>query len=159
MGGVLRGLFVIMCALGLLSGCGTKSFTNSVAVLVPAPQQVSVFDQQMGESAEWASQWLGPAAPGAPYTRDVPALDTKLIGDDSPPASIRAGVYLPDLTDDGYFSFVDNAAVAGTTEQDLPFVPWYSETPVPARDPLPVTVEVVPGPNGWLVNITVANPA
>ena len=159
MGGVLRGLFVIMCAPGLLSGCGTKSFTNSVAVLVSAPQQVSVFDQQMGESAEWASQWLGPAAPGAPYTRDVPALDTKLIGDDSPPASIRAGVYLPDLTDDGYFSFVDNAAVAGTTEQDLPFVPWYSETPVPARDPLPVTVEVVPGPNGWLVNITVANPA
>lgn len=159
MEGVLRGLVVIMCAVGLLSGCGTKSFSNSVAVVVSAPQQVSVFDQQMGESAQWASQWLGPAAPGAPYTRDVPALDTKFVGDDSPPASIRAGVYLPDLTDEGYFSFVDNDAVAGTSTQALPFIPWYSETPVPARDPLPVTVEVLPGSNGWLVNITVPDPA
>lgn len=153
--GVLRGFLVVVCALGLLSGCGTKSFSNSVAVIVSTPQQVSVFDSQAGESAQWAGQWLEPASPGQPYTRQVPALDTKLIGDDGPPASLRLAIYLPDRTQTGYFSLTDYDPVAGTTDRDLPFVAWYSETPVPAQDPLPTTVELQPGPNGWLVNVTV----
>lgn len=158
MGVVLSRLLVIVCALALLSGCGSKTFSNSVAVVVPTPQQVSVFDPQVGDSAEWASQWLGPATPGQPYTRDVPALDTKFIGDDSPPAYARAAIYLPDLTDTGYFALTVNDAVAGTTQQELPFVAWYSETPVPPQDPLPVTVEMQPGPNGWLINIVLRDP-
>lgn len=148
---------VIAVLLGLvgLVGCGTKSFSNAVAVITPTRQQVSVFDQQMGESAEWAGQWLGEAAPGSPYTREVPTTDTKLIGDSSPPASVRAGIYLPDRTDTGYYSLIVNDAVAGSREVEVPFVAWYSETPVPAQPALPVTLELAPGPNGWLVNITV----
>jgi hypothetical protein len=152
---VLRGLLVVALALGLLSGCGTKSFSNAVAVIVATEQDVSVFDPQMGESAEWASQWLEPAAPGQPYTREVSALDTKMIGDNSPPAALRLGIYLPDRTETGYFSLIDYDAQAGVTDRDLPFVAWFSETPVPAQAPLPVTVELQPGPNGWLVNVTV----
>jgi hypothetical protein len=154
-GRVLRGFLVVVSCLALLSGCGTASFSNSVAVIVPSPQQVSVFDSQMGESAEWAGQWLEPAAPGKPYTRQVPALDTKFIGDNSPPAAVRLGIYLPDRTQTGYFSLIDYDAEAGVTDTDLPFVAWFSESPVPAQPPLPVSVELQPGPNGWLVNVTV----
>lgn len=143
----------------LLAGCGTASFSNSVAVIVSSPQQVSVFDSQMGESAEWASQWMGEAAPGAPYTREVPALDTKFIGDDSPPVSLRVGIYLPDLTDAGYYSLTVNDAVAGTTRVEMPFIAWYSPEPVAPREPLPAQVELAPGPNGWLVNVTLEDSA
>lgn len=151
---VVKVFLAVMSAAVLLVGCGTKSFTNSVAVVVATPQQVSVFDSQMGESAEWASQWLGEAAPGQPYTREVSALDTKFVGDGSPPASLRVGVYLPDRTETGYFSLLFNDAVAGTTTQVLPFVAWYSPEPVAEQAGLPAEVELQPGPNGWLVNIT-----
>lgn len=149
---------MIVVALAL-AGCGTKSFSNAVAVNTPTREQVSVFDQQMGESAEWASQWLGYAAPGAPYTRQVPITDTKMIGDDSPPATVRAGVYLPDRTDQGYYSLIINDPTGGVRDLQLPFVAWYSETPVAAQPPLPASVELLPGPNGWLVNITVKDAA
>lgn len=125
-----------------------------MAVVVSSPTEVSVFDQQMGESAEWASQWLGEASPGTPYTREVPALDTKLIGDSSAPSSVRFGIYLPQRTPSGYYSFVDNAAVSGTREAELPFVAWYSPTPVPAQEPLAVRLDLREGPNGWIANVT-----
>lgn len=150
--------FLAVCVAALLmAGCGTKSFTNSVAVVVSTPEQVSVFDSQMGESAQWASQWLGQAAPGQPYTREVSALDTKFVGDGSPPSSVRLGVYLPDRTQLGYYSLVFNDAVAGTSSQVLPFVAWYSPDPVAQQAGLPAEVELAPGPNGWLVNITVSD--
>lgn len=145
---------MIVVLLGL-TACGTKSFSNAVAVITPVPAQVSVFDQQMGESAEWAGQWLGPSAPGQPYTREIPVTDTKLIGDGSPPASLRAGIYLPDRTDTGYYSLIVNDAVAGVSDVEVPFVAWFSQAPVPAQPALPVRLELAPGPNGWLVNITV----
>lgn len=145
-----------------LAGCGTASFSNAVAVVVASPQRVSVFDPGMGQSAEWASTTMGRAAPGAPYTTEVSALDTKLIGDDSPPASVSLGIYLPDLTeysDEGYFALSVPSVQPGTAQMDLPFVAWYSEQPAVGREPLPATVEIAPGPNGWLINITLAGSA
>lgn len=152
---VMRPIAIMVAVLVALTGCGTKTFSNAVAVITATPQQVSVFDQQMGESAEWASQWMGESAPGAPYTREVPVTDTKFIGDDSPPASVRAGIYLPDRTDTGYYSLIVNDAVAGVSDVEVPFVAWYSPNPVPAQPALPVRLELSAGPNGWLVNVTV----
>lgn len=152
---MLRPIAVMLAVVFALTGCGTKSFSNAFAVITPTPAQVSVFDQQMGDSSDWAAQWLGNSEPGAPYTREVPATDTKFVGDDSPPASLRAGIYLPDRTDTGYYSLIINDAVAGVSEVEVPFVAWYSPDPVPAQPPLPVRLELAAGPNGWLVNITV----
>jgi hypothetical protein len=156
---VLRRLLALVAVLGLLGGCGTASFSNAFAVLVPSTQDVSVFDSQMGESAEWAEKTMAEAAPGSPYTTQVPALDTKFVGDDSPPTSLRVGVYLPDRTPTGYYSLILNDVVAGSVEAELPFVAWYSPDPVPPQPPLPVTLDIAPGPNGWLVNITVREEA
>ncbi len=141
----------------LLAGCGTATFSNAVAVLVPQDQQVSVFDPVMGNSAEWAQKTMGQAAPGSPYTTNVPATDTKFIGDDSPPSSLSLGIYLPDRTDAGYYALSMPTATQGTSQMSLPFVAWYSEQPVDPQPALPATVEMKPGPNGWLVNITVTS--
>lgn len=152
---VLKRVVIGLIATVLLAGCGTASFSNAVAVLVPTPQRVSVFDPGMGQSAEWAEKTMGQAAPGSPYTTEVAALDTKFIGDNSPPASLSLGLYLPDRTDAGYYGLSMPTVTAGTSEMSLPFVAWYSETPVAPQPPLQATVEVTAGPNGWLVNITV----
>lgn len=48
-------------------------------------------------------------------------------------------------------------ATQGTSQMSLPFVAWYSEQPVDPQPALPATVEMKPGPNGWLVNITVTS--
>lgn len=152
--GLVRWIVAVVLGLGLLSGCGTGSFSNAVSVSVTSPQQVSVFDPQVGDSAEWAEKTMGEAAPGAPYITEVPALATKFFFDSSPPPSLNLALYLPDVTQDGWFSINVPAVAPGTAAFDAPFVKWYSATP-DAQTPQsqPMELEIVAGPNGWLVNI------
>lgn len=144
-----------MTAAALLAGCGTATFSNSVAVLVPTAQQVSVFDPGMGQSAEWAQKTMGEGAPGSPYTTEVFSTDTKMVGDDSPPTSLSLGIYLPDRTDAGYFALSLPSVQEGSSAMSLPFVAWYSEEPVDPQPALPARVEVAAGPDGWLVNVNI----
>lgn len=150
----VRWVIAVVLGLGLLSGCGTKSFSDSYSVAVDSPQQVSIFDSMMGESAEWAEKTMGPASPGQPYTTQVSNLSTKMFYDSSPPVSIRVGLYLPDVTDTGYYAIGIEPVVAGTLTYDATFVPWYSETPVEPQPPLPIAMEIAEGPNGWVINMT-----
>ncbi len=152
--GLVRWIIAIVLGLGLFAGCGTGSFSNAVSVAVTTPQQVSVFDPQVGDSAEWAEKTMGQAAPGAPYTTEVPALATKFFFDSSPPPSLNLGVYLPSVTEDGWFAINLPAVVPGTRQLDAPFVKWYSATPTsqtPSSQPM--EMEITAGPNGWVVNI------
>lgn len=155
----MRWLLAMIFGLGLLSGCGTKSFSDAFAVAVDRPQQVSIFDSQMGQSAEWAGKTMGRAAPGEPYTTEVSNLATKMIFDDSPPPSIQVGLYLPDVTQTGYYAISLPQVSAGSTTYDAPFVAWYSENPVEQLQPLPLGLDITVGPNGWIVNVTVSSPA
>lgn len=150
----MRWIIAVIVSIGLLAGCGTASFSNAVSVAVTTPQQVSVFDPQMGDSAEWAEKTMGPAAPGSPYTTQVPALATKFFFDSSPPPSLNLGVYLPSVTEDGWFAIDLPAVIAGTMQLDSPFVQWYSATPT-SQTPTsqPMQVDITAGPNGWVVNI------
>lgn len=149
----------VLIGLGLLSGCGTASFSNAFAVRVDSPQQVSIFDSMMGESAEWAGKTMGQATPTAPYTTEVSALDTKMIFDSSLPRSVRVGLYLPSVTETGYYA-VDLPTVApGTVSLSAPFVAWYSPTPVDPLPAQPMTLEIAQGPNGWVINITLGGGA
>jgi len=150
----VRLVIAVVLGLGLLSGCGTKSFSDSYAVAVDSPQRVSIFDSMMGESAEWAEKTMGPAAPGAPYTTQVSNLTTKMIFDNSLAPSIRVGLYLPAVTQEGYYAIGMNSVVAGSQTYEAPFIPWFSETPVDPRPPLPIAMEISEGPNGWVINMT-----
>lgn len=155
----MRWLLAMIFGLGLLSGCGTKSFSDAFAVAVDSPQQVSIFDSQMGQSAEWAGKTMGQAAPGQPYTTEVSNVTTKMIFDNSPPSSIQVGLYLPDVTDTGYYAISIPQVSAGSITHEAPFVAWYSPTPVEQLPPLPVDLDFTAGPNGWIVNVTVSSPA
>lgn len=151
----MRWLITLVLGLGLLSGCGTATFSNSFAVVVGSPQQVSIFDPIMGQSAEWAGRTMGAAAPGQPYTTQVSATDTKMIFDNSSPSSVRAGLYLPSVTPTGYFA-IDLLSVApGRVAVDAPFVAWYSDQPVEPQPAQPLQVEIATGEDGWLINVTV----
>jgi hypothetical protein len=140
-----------------LSGCGTASFSNAFAVRVDSPQQVSIFDSMMGESAQWAGKTMGLAAPGSPYTTEVSALDTKMIFDSSPPRSVQVGLYLPSVTETGYYAIDLPAVAPGTVSVSAPFVAWYSETPVDPQPAQPMTLDIAEGPNGWVINITLGS--
>ncbi len=131
-----------------------KSFSDSYSVAVDSPQDVSIFDSMMGESAEWAEKTMGPAAPGQPYTTQVSNLATKMFFDGSPATSLRVGLYLPAVTETGYYSISMEPVAAGTTTIEAPFIAWYSETPVDPRPALPIAMEIAEGPNGWVVNLT-----
>jgi hypothetical protein len=150
----VRWLIAVVLGLGLLSGCGMKSFSDSYAVAVESPQEVSIFDSMMGESAEWAEKTMGPAAPGQPYTTQVSNLATKMFFDGSLPTSLRVGLYLPAVTDTGYYSVSLEPVVAGPLTYEAPFIPWFSETPVEPRPPLQIAMEIAEGPNGWVINMT-----
>jgi len=150
----MRWLLAMIFGLGLLAGCGTKSFSDAFAVAVDTPQQVSIFDSRMGQSAEWAGKTMGQAAPGQPYTTEVSNIATKMIFDDSPPPSIQVGLYLPDLTDTGYYAISLPQVSAGSISYDAAFVAWYFETPVEQLPPLPLSLDIAAGPNGWIVNVT-----
>ncbi len=152
----MRWLIAVVLTLGLLTGCGTATFSNAFAVTVEQAQEVSVFDSMMGQSAEWAEATMGTAAPGAPYTTRINVTDTKLILDNSPPTSVRVGLYLPDLTSTGFFAIDLPAVTAGSTRVEAPFVAWYSPDPVEQLPPLPLELEIAAGDEGWIINIAVA---
>jgi hypothetical protein len=145
----------VLLGAALLSGCGTATFTNSFAVAVESRQQVSVFDSSMGDSAEWAGRTMGVAAPGSPYTTQVFATDTKLILDNSPPGSVRVGLFLPQVTQTGYFAIDLPSVSEGAVELDAPFVAWYSEDPVEQLPAQPLGLEIVDGPDGWVITVDV----
>jgi hypothetical protein len=149
----MRWLGSLLLVIGLLSGCGMKSFSDAYAVRVDSPQAVSIFDSMMGQSADWAEKTMGQAAPGAPYTTELGRTEAKMVFDGSPPSSIRAGLYLPEVTDTGYYSIVVNEVSAGTLSYEAPFVAWYSDTPVDPKPALPLTLEIAEGGNGWVVNV------
>lgn len=147
-------MLAVVLAVALLSGCGMKNFSNSFTVRVDEPQQVGVFDSEMGQSAEWAARTMGPAAPGDPYTVQIVDTDSKMAFDASPPSSIQVGLYLPGVTETGYYSVIINDVTPGTSRFEAPFIPWYSETPVEPRPTLPLTLEIAAGDTGWVVTMT-----
>lgn len=144
----------MVLAVALLSGCGMKNFSNSFTVEVGKPQQVGVFDSEMGQSAEWAQRTMGPAGPGAPYTVQIADTDSKMAFDMSPPSSIQVGLYLPAMTEEGYYSVTINDVTSGTVDFEAPFIPWFSESPVEPRPPLPMDLEIAAGDRGWVVTMT-----
>jgi len=155
----VRRLLAVLLALGLLTGCGTATFSNSFAVSVERAQEVSVFDSTMGQSAEWATATMGTAAPGKPYTTRINVTDTKLILDSSPPTSVQVGLYLPDVTETGFFAISLPDVTEGSIRVDAPFVAWYSEDPVDQLPPLPMDLDIAAGDEGWVINIAATGQA
>lgn len=144
----------------LVSGCGTATFDTTVTVVVGGAteaQRVSVFDPQMGSTRDWAQRTAGTTSPSAPYTTVVPAVDTKMIFDSNPPRRVVLGLWLPEVSDAGYFRLAfepqDGSSVAATGG----LVPW-QEGAEPDVPPLPVSVAAAATDRGWQLGLTVEGP-
>ncbi len=160
-----------LAAVVVLAGCGTATFDNQVIVTVSDPSgrlgsdqvQVAVFDPMMGDTADWAEQHLGVAAPGAPYRTSVFATDTKMVGDTSPPKSVVLGMYLPQFDDTGFYSISLNPVAGQTLDYEAPYVTYdYSwETTGakrPTGPPLPMAITTGQDGDNWQFQIEVQIP-
>ncbi len=164
----VRAVVGMALALLALTGCGTDvsdtQFTVTVADAAPSSSvPVAVFDNRMGDTTDWARQHMGTTGPGKPYVTTVPTTMTRMIGDNSPPQTVIAGLYLPDHEKSGYYA-LDLTPVDGTTaEVNAPFVTydfsWETKgTPRPTGPPLPIIVTYSEGDSGWLIDIQVPQP-
>lgn len=158
-------------ALVSLAGCGTATFDNQVIVSVDDPSgrlgtdqvKVAVFDPMMGDTKDWAQQRMGIAAPGAPYRTSVFATDTKFVGDNSPPRSVRLGLYLPQYDDTGYYAISLEPVDGSIVDVAAPYVTYdYSwETTGkkrPTGPPLPLTITTGQDGSNWLLGVVVQIP-
>jgi hypothetical protein len=150
----------------MLPACGTATFDNTFIVVIDDPSDrlesevaVSVFDNVMGFSRDWAQRTMGTTSPDAPYIGTVPATDTKMIFDSSPPARVAAGLAIPAYTDDGSFQIVCDPGGAEQQEITAGFAPYDERDPkAETVAPLALSVASTPGDRGWIMHVTVHIP-
>ncbi len=157
----------------LLAGCGTATFDNEFEVSVSDAGDrlgtdrvlVALFDPQMGipeYRAEDKSQ-IGVTTPEQPYTATLFATATKMVGDSSPPQDVRAGLYLPQLHDDAYYSLNLKPIDGAVIDYQAPYVNFEAGyEPVGQKPktapPLPMTITTTQGEKGWQIAIQVDLP-
>lgn len=164
----LRSLVGAAMAMLTLAACGTVVYGNEFTVSVtdassPAPVRVAIFDNRMGDTADWARDHMGTTSPGQPYVTTVSANTTRMIGDNSLPQTVDVGLYLPEEDKTGYYALNLTPVADTTVEVKAPFVTYddswqYDGSPRPTGPPLPVTVSYREGDNGWLIDVRIPEP-
>jgi hypothetical protein len=151
-----------------LAGCGTGVYRHQIEVAVndpskrlgAAPAEVAVFEHhQSGITEDWARRTIGKATPGAPYTGESSATDVKMVYDMSPPASVRAGVFVPGVEPDGYFILNINPVEGLEQATTLPYYSFYA--PRASDDkilPLAARFTGRSARKGWTIKLTVDVP-
>lgn len=149
------------------AGCGTAVYTHKIEITVndpsnrlgPGPLEVSVFDDAMGYSEEWARRTIGKAAPGAPHAGEVSDTATKMIYDSSLPANMSAGLFLPAFEKRGAF-IMELRPVEGP-EQTV-YLPYRSFTAATLEEdkilPLPARFTSKSADKGWVITMTIDVP-
>ncbi|MGB3676684.1 MAG: hypothetical protein WA988_19815 [Candidatus Nanopelagicales bacterium] len=151
----------------VLSSCGTALTTNNFSVTVidvttgePATTQVSVFDSQMGSSAEWAAKSVGTATATVPYTTSFQTTATKVIGDSGPGTQVRAGIAFPLTIPKGYFALTLTPVDGQTTTVNAPFVGYYDYDPEVDGSVAPISLEIASrsADHTWTLSVRAAIP-
>ena len=163
----VRVLIAAALALGA-SACGAMVFEHRVDVsvrdgsghLLDRPVEVSIFDTTMGSSDEWARKTAGPSTAAAAYVGRVTEVATRTIFDRSLPASISAGLAIPEYSTVGYFALRLEPQPGAEQTIELPFFLYNPDVrpdaPVP---PLPARVSATAMDKGWLIRLAVTLPA
>jgi hypothetical protein len=167
----MSGLFPLLpaCLFVVSSACGTAVFDHVIEVQVSDPSgrlgsarvEVSVFDNQMGQSAEWARRTMGTATPGGPYIGQVSSTAAKMIFDDSLPERLTVALAVPAYEPNGYFLLQLAPPSAEETTVAAPFVPYgaYFSEGGTTTAPLPMRVRGETEAKGWKVRVTIDVPA
>jgi hypothetical protein len=164
--GALR--LILACVL-TSTACGTVVFDHTVEVRVSDPAgrlgstavEVSVFDNQMGQSSDWARRTMGTAGPEAPHVGHVSSTAARMIFDDSLPDRLTVSLAVPAYEPDGYFVLQLAPPPVEPQPMAAPFVPYGASFAEggSARMPLPLRVQSERADRGWKVRITIDVPA
>lgn len=160
----LLAALLALLPVGAVAGCGTAAFESRLAVTVDGGGdvlgsdvvRVSVFDTDGGSTRDWAERSLGTASPGVPYTATVTTVETRMVGSGGPASRVKAGLYLPDYRELGWYS-LDLQPVEGTTSTvPAPFVAWDGYGPQAAGVPaLPMEVTATARGDVWELAVSV----
>lgn len=126
---LVASLLALIPWLGLV-GCGTSAYSSTFRVVVqdPAgvlrsgPVRVGLFDVAGGDTVDWASRTVGNASDGAPYKAKISTVETRGAFDGGPPGTVKAGLYLPDWREHGWYSLELHPSNGKEQEMQAPFV-------------------------------------
>ncbi|HEV8578388.1 MAG TPA: hypothetical protein VGX68_04840 [Thermoanaerobaculia bacterium] len=153
----------LAAAAGLLVlGCGTAVYRHHVIVDVddPAgrlgspPVAVSVFDHQMGYSADWAQRSMGSASPGRPYSTSLSTTGTATIASSSLPQRVSLSIAVPGLSEEGYFLFEAELPAEQERRGTASFVRYGSYFPDAGAPSLQIRYRSTAEPQGWRIDVT-----
>jgi hypothetical protein len=161
-------LLLLTCLL-TSAACGTVVFVHTIEVRVSdpsgrlgsAPVEVSVFDNQMGQSAEWAQRTMGTTRPDAPYVGRVSSTTAKMIFDHSLPERITISLAVPVYEPDGYFVLELAPPTSEERVVAAPFVPYGASFAEGGSGVMPLRLRVRSEKDeaGWSVRVTIEVPA
>ncbi len=155
-------MLLAVIAAVVLTACGTGTFDAHYQVGVPddpaaAAVPVSMFDPMMGNTQDWAERTLGAASPGQPYEATITAVESRMVTDTGPSPELSAGLYLPALRTDGWYSVAFTPEEGVEQEVFATFVPW--DPPGTPRAPVRLRVVSTPDGSAWNVSIVLPAPA
>ncbi|MCC7044937.1 MAG: hypothetical protein IT183_13820 [Acidobacteria bacterium] len=165
--GLLR--LLLLACLVTSTACGTVVFVHTIEVRVSdpsgrlgsAPVEVSVFDNQMGQSAEWARRTMGTAGPDTPHVGQVSSTTARMIFDNSLPERVTISLAVPAYEPGGYFVLQLAPPVSEERVVAAPFVPYGASFAEGGSGvmPLPLRVLSEKDETGWRVRVTIEVPA
>lgn len=159
---VFAGLFTLLGTLGL-AGCGTAAYPSTFSVVVedpsgvlpPGPVRLGLFDPGSGDTRDWAEKALGETSPGSPLVATVSSVETRLGGGGKPAKEVRAGIYLPDYRELGWYRLSFEPKGQAEVRLRAPFVAWDGYTAgAAAVPPLELVVRAQSEGKAWKLDLT-----
>jgi hypothetical protein len=151
----------------ITAGCGTGVYNHQIEVslndptkrLGDGPVEVSIFDNVMGYSDEWARRTMGTASAGSPYSGTWSDTATKMVYDRTPPEMIQAGLAVPALQKDGFFVLQMKPVAGSEQTTSLPYKSYRVATAEEDKiQPLVARLTGTPSSKGWTLRLVVDVP-
>ena len=148
-------------------GCGTVVYRHTVEVVISdpshrlgqSPVDVSVFDQRMGSTADWARRWMGPTSDAAPYRVPFRTTSAATIFDPPRPDKVELALAVPRLEERGFFTLIVSPRPHASGQVKAAFVPYGDYFPAENALTLPVQYTATPEPKGWHLVIRLLVPS
>lgn len=148
------------------SGCGTVVYSHTIEVRVSDPSkrlgaspiEVSIFDPQMGGTAEWARKTMAPTSETAPYVVPYTSISAATALDPPRPREFTLALYVPAFETRGAFTLRVRPADSPSGELPFGFLAFSDNLPSSDVPRLTCRYTATPAPKGWKLAVTVLVP-